>query len=81
MSIFRCWNPELGHEPDDGRLIHARDAEGAACEYVRRNFDRWEYPSYCDISVAECGSDKKWDVEVEMHPEPCFVGRAKKASP
>jgi hypothetical protein len=52
MPKFRCWIPDYGQEPEDGREVDAYDAAGAAAMFM----EHYEARS-CEYPVASGGTE------------------------
>ena len=79
MAIYKCWIPEYGHEPDDGRSVEAFDHSQAAWLFIaaheRRNA---EFPVGSGEDtvtvVVECEGERKL-FYVSGEPEPTYYAR------
>lgn len=72
MATFKAWCPECGETEDDAREVDACDLRMAAEVYAEKHWKSTDPFSEITVRVASTETDRVWDVEVTVRPEPVF---------
>jgi len=71
-TYYVAWVPDYGQTYEDAKKVPGilsppiHDFEDAATEFVERNFDELEYPTYIQVQVALVDDNLRTDVEPEI---------------